>query len=443
VHKVYIILLTRGFPIVTLENMKHDIKKSIIGPITSCEICFSKNLTKVISFGHHAIVQAYRTPENLKDPETSYPLNLYRCAHCGLLQLDYAIDPRIVFPAKYPYKTGMTDMLVKNFGSLVELLIHKYRLKRQDLAIDIGSNDGTLLSFFKEKHLRVLGIEPTNIADIAIKKGIPTIKNFFSESVARRVIKKYGRAKIIVSTNTFAHINNLYEFLGGIKELLTEDGVFVSESQYLVDIISNSEFDTIYHEHIRYYSLKPLQKLFTNAGLHLVDAEHIGSSGGSIRVYAMREGQKIDDRAKARVAKLIQAEERMGLYQQKTFQAFAEKSRTAKLNLIELLIRCKKGGARIAGVGSPGRSNTILNFSHIDGDYLEYIVERRGSFKIGLYTPGMHIPVVDERKLFQDQPEYALILSWHIGGELIKKLRALGYKGKFIIPLPISRILKI
>lgn len=412
-------------------------KKVFCGHIGQCQICSHRRLTTVLSLGHEPPVHGHITKEKLNTPEITYPLNFCRCGTCGLLQLDYAVDPKILFSEDYPYLTGMTNMLVKNFRALANSLVADYKLTAGDLVVDIGANDGTLLQGFKEKGIQVLGVEPTDAALTAQKRGIPMIRNFFTKGTADYILKKFGPAKIITATNMFAHVNNPFEFLSGIKKLLTEEGVFVSESQYLMDILEKLEIDTIYHEHLRYYSLKPMQKLFDVNGFTLTDAERIDAAGGSIRVWAVKHKARISKRVK----NLIQKEEAAGMYDRKTWENFAQKAISVKQDLIALLIVCKKEGAHIVGIGAPGRSNTLLNFFKIDSHLLDYAAERRGSPKIGLLTPGMHIPIFDEQKVLKEQPEYALLLSWHIGTELAKKLRTLGYKGKFIMPLPKPRIL--
>jgi len=402
------------------------------GHLLECQLCLHKNLKTILSLGHQPVVQEYLTKDDLHKPEVTYPLNLCRCSRCGLLQLDYIVDPKIVFPAHYPYRTGLTNMLIRNFRSLADLLEKNYQLTQKDLIVDIGSNDGTLLEGFKAKGMRVLGIEPTDAAKVANKYGITTLQEYLNKETTKKVLKKYGRARIVTATNVFAHINNVPQLMSNIKGLLTADGVFVSESQYLMDIFEKLEFDTVYHEHLRFYSLKPLARLFAAHGCSLVDAERISAAGGSIRVYARLGKHPMSARAK----KLMATEEKAGLYDPIVLQQWAERIIRAKNDLVALLLRCKKTGARIAGVGSPARSNTLLGFTKINEHLLEYACEKSGSPKIGLYTPGTHLLVVDEKQLLLDQPEYALILSWHIGEELIKILRKQGYKGKFIMPLP-------
>jgi len=413
-------------------------QEAVVGHISRCQVCSSENLELVLAFGHQARVHGHLTKEMLHQPETKYPLNLYRCADCYLVQIDYAVDPKIVFSPEYPYHSGTTDMLVRNFRSLADEVVKKYGLTEKDLVVDIGSNDGTLLQGFKAKGVKVLGVEPTDNAKKANSEGIPTIQEFFTVKAAGDITTKHGRAKVVTAANVFAHINNLFEFLQGVQALLTDDGVFVSESQYLMDIIDKLEFDTIYDEHLRYYSLKPMQKLFSLVGFSLVDAERISAAGGSIRAYAMKGERPLSDRAK----ELIAAEEAAGIYKKETLKNFADRAIKAKHDLLKLLIDCKQKGARIASVGAPGRSNTLLGFTNIDQHLLDYLCERNTSPKIGLFSPGTHLPIVDEKKLMEEQPEYALVLSWHIGEELMRKIRQLGYKGKFIMPLPTPGIVE-
>lgn len=390
----------------------------------------------MLPLGHQLPVSSYLTEEQLHEAEATYPLNLIRCSKCGLLQLDYIIDPNIAFPFKYPYRSGLTNMLVRNFRSLAELLTEKYNLTSKDLIVDIGSNDGSLLQGFKEKGMPVAGIEPTDAADAANANGIPTVQDFINAKSVKEVTEKYGKAKIVTATNVFAHINNMPELIQNIKNLMTEDGVFVSESQYLMAIVEKLEFDTIYHDHLRYYSLKPLEYLFNSFDCTVVDAERISAAGGSIRVFAMKGKREQSERVK----ELIKQEEKMGIYDAKFWDKFKKQVMEAKNDLMSLILQCKKSGGRIAGLTSSARSNTLLGFTGINNQFLDYIGEKKGSPKIGLFTPGTHIPVVDEETITKNQPEYVLVLSWHIGEELMGKMREMGYKGKFIIPLPKPRI---
>jgi len=360
------------------------------------------------------------------------------CPACGLVQLDYIADPKVVFPPEYPYQTGMTNMLIRNFEQLAEEMHSQSAFGTGDLVIDIGSNDGSLLRAFRNKGAKVLGVEPTDVAKIANERGIETVQAYLTLDVAERIAATHGNAKVITATNVFAHINNLSEIMEAIGALLADDGVFVSESQYLMDIVEKIEVDTIYHEHLRFYALKPLQKLFETSGFTLVDAERISAAGGSIRVFA-KKGAALP--VSDRVQELVDAEVSAGLYDLGALRAFGERAIRAKHALMRLLIECKEKGP-IAAIGSPARSNTLLNFVKIDNQLIDYACEKGGHPKIGLFAPGSHIPVCDEQKLFTEQPPFALVLSWHIGDELVKKLRDLGYRGTFIIPFPEPQLVK-
>lgn len=413
-------------------------KSQHTGYVRECQICSDKKLDLMLPLGHQLPVSSYLTEDQLHEAEATYPLNLIRCSKCGLLQLDYIIDPTIAFPFKYPYRSGLTNMLIRNFRSLAEILEKDYNLTSKDLIVDIGSNDGTLLKAFKEKGMRVAGIEPTDAADVANADGIPTVQDFINKKSVKEVTKKYGKARIVTATNVFAHINNMQELIPNIKDLMDEDGVFVSESQYLMAIAETLAFDTIYHDHLRYYSIKPLEYLFNSFGCTLVDAERISAAGGSIRAFAMKGKREQSERLK----KLIKEEEKMGIYEVKFWNKFREQVMEAKNNLLEVILKCKKEGATIVGLTSSARSNTLLGFTGLNNQFLDYIGEKSGSPKIGLYTPGTHIPVLDEKEIIKNKPDYVLVSSWHIGEELMKIMRGLGYKGKFIIPLPKAKIVE-
>ncbi|KKU56266.1 MAG: hypothetical protein UX77_C0002G0037 [Parcubacteria group bacterium GW2011_GWA1_47_11] len=400
-----------------------------------CQICRKAGLIELLNLGHQPIVQEYVSSGELKQQETVYPLALVRCRACGLLQLDYIVEPKKVFHQEYPYRTGLTNMLLRNFEQLADGMHGQKMFGKGDLVVDIGSNDGSLLKPFKARGARVVGVEPTNAAKVANKTGIKTLQEFYNAQTAKKIVKKYGKAQVVTATNVFAHINDAPSLVKNIKALMDKNGVFVSESQYLMDIVEKLEFDTIYHEHLRFYALKPLAQLFSAHEMSITDAERITAAGGSIRVFAKIGKHKMS----ARTKKLIQAEERAGLYDEKKLRLFAQKAHRTKADLLALLIQCKKKG-RIVGLTSSARSNTLLGFCHIDATFLDYAGEKKGSPKIGMYTPGTHIPVVDEARIIKEQPEYLLVLSWHIGPELIKLMKKFGYKGKFILPLPTPKI---
>ncbi len=407
------------------------------GTIESCQICKGRTLQPVIDLGYHPPCDSLLTETQLHEPENFYPLNIVRCADCGLVQLDYIVPPTIVFHKEYPYRTGITQILVNNFKELASLTTQFFEPSQKNLVVDIGSNDGTSLLQFKTKGFRVLGVEPTNIALLALKNGVPTIQDFFSSKIARKIVKTHGHASVVVASNVFAHINNITSFMDGLSQLLSKDGLFISESQYLMDILEKLEYDTIYHEHLRFYSLKPLIGLFRKSGFSLVHAERITVAGGSVRVFAKKGNHPMSKATK----QLLKIEEKKGLYKEAVYRDFRKRVAISRLRLVTLLNQLKLRGKHIVGISSPGRSSTILNYCHIDPVLIPYTAEQSNSLKLGLFTPGTHVPIIDEKKLFKEQPDYAVLFSWHIAGTIIKKLRAKGLRSKFIIPLPSPKIL--
>ena len=401
-----------------------------------CYICSSNNLTNFLNLGNHPPPLNFVTKERLLDSNETFPLQVYFCNSCGLVQLGDAVDPKIMFK-QYLYTSGISTAFRDHLESFTEKLVDRFSPNKDDLVIDIASNDGTLLQFFKNSGLRVLGVEPSNIADIAKKNGIHTVNDFFNETIAKQILDDNGQAKIITITNAFAHIKDLDSLMNGVKILLKEDGVFVSESQYLVDIIEKLEYDTIYHEHLRYYCLKPLIQLFEKYNMEVFDCERISSHGGSIRVYASLKGKftKSDN-----VKNIIDYEDKLKLSEIETYQAFAKKIYENKNKLIALLSKIKADGHNIVGISAPARSSTILNFCNINSENLDYIAEK-STLKIGKFTPGSHIKVVDDNQLVLDQPDFALLLSWHLSDSIVAKIRDDGFKGKIILPLPEPKII--
>jgi len=402
----------------------------------SCFICGEKKLYKFLSLGDQPPSDAFLRARDLNKPEATYPLELCLCQSCYLVQLNYAVDPEKLFK-DYVYNTATNNSLKKSFENLVNNLVKRFDLSASDLAIDIGSNDGTLLSYYRPHKVKILGIDPSSAAKLALANDIPTIVDFFSTKLAAKVIKKYGRAKIITATNVFAHVKKLDDFVDGVKDLLADGGVFVSESGYLLDFIEKLQYDSVYHEHLRYYSLKPLEILFKKFGMEIIDAERGTIHGGTIIVYAAREGKYP---VSGKVVELIGEEESFGLYKKETFVNFARRVKKNKLAIQKLISDLKSGGKNIAAIGAPAKGNTLLNYCALGADVIDYLAEK-SELKIGTFSPGTHIPVVDESRLYKDQPDYALMLSWNIADELIPKIRAKGYRGKFIIPHPKPKII--
>lgn len=406
--------------------------------IKECQLCNSKKLKKIISLGSTGLCDTLLSKQEIKN-EKSYPLNLIRCENCQLLQLDFIVNNKKLFHLNYPYKSSITQPLVELLHKTPVYIKKNFKLSKNPLAIDIGSNDGTLLKGFKKLKFQTLGIEPTNIAKIANRSGIKTIQKFFNLSTAKFVSKKYGKATVITGTNLFAHVDKLNSFMKAIKILLDpEKGIFVTESHYAVDIIDDLQYDSIYHEHLRFYLIKPLKHLMEKHGFKIIDAIRIPNYRGSIRISATLNKNFKQNK---NVQKLLNFEKKKGYYSKSKYKRFSKDIIKSKNNLIKILKNIKREGKNIVGIGCPGRCITLLSYCKINGEILDYIAEQKTSLKLNLYTPNTHIPVLDEKIFFKNPPEYALILSWHYGKNIMKNLRKKGYKGKFIIPLPFPKII--
>lgn len=406
--------------------------------VEQCQVCDYSSLEPVLFLGYLPPVNAVHLVGTKPKEQPSYPAELLYCSRCHLVQLGLIVDPKILFPPDYPYTSSTTKILRENFAELYNECKTIVDLSNNDLIVDIGSNDGNLLSNFKSSH-KVLGITPEEIGKLAIENGIPTIIDFFKKDVVEKIKKEHGKAKIITATNVFAHIGNINEIIELILDLLDKKGVFISESHYLLSLIETLQYDTIYHEHLRYYSLHSLKWLLEEHGFEIIHAKRIPTHGGSIRVYAARKGAY---KARDTVAALLKEEKPIVLDKNNLLE-FKKKVVISKLELYSLLLGIKKQNKLIYGIGAPSRASTLINYTGIDDGIIDCVLEVKGSHKIGKYIPGTLIPVLEESKLFEEQPEYALLLSWHIADEIMAKLKQKGFKGGFIVPLPSPRIINL
>ena len=408
------------------------------GIIQKCQICNSKNIYEILDLGHSGLCDSLLTEKAINNPEKSYPLKLLKCKQCHLLQLNYVVDNKEVFHLDYPYKSGITKTLKDLLHSTSKYCIDNFKFSKKPLVIDIGSNDGTLLEGFKKNGFKVLGVEPTNIAKLANKKGIKTIQKYFDKNTANFIKKKFNKAEVITGTNIFAHINKLDTLMKGVKSLLnTKNGIFVTESHYAVNILNEMQFDSIYHEHLRFYLLKPLILLLKKYGFKVIDAVKIPNYAGSIRVTATLNNKMIQKKS---VLNILKEEKKNGFYNYKIYDQYSKKVKKIKNDLNKMLWKLKLKKKKIIGVGCPGRSITLLAYCNITNQLIDYVAEQSSSLKLNMFTPTTHIKIIDEKNMIKKQPDYALILSWHYGKSVIKNLKKKGYKGKFIIPLPTPKI---
>jgi 2-polyprenyl-3-methyl-5-hydroxy-6-metoxy-1,4-benzoquinol methylase len=405
--------------------------------VDRCQICDNEHLLPVLFLGYLPPVNDMESIGTVPHQRPAYPVNLLYCPRCELVQVGLLIDPKVLFPPSYPYTSGTTRILRENFASLYLQVNELVRLDPDDLVVDIGSNDGTLLSNFKNGGHRVLGIEATDVGKIAQSRNIATVLGYFRPELAHKVRAEHGKARIVTATNCFAHIEDVHAIVDGILELLTDDGLFVSESHYLIGLLDRLQYDAVYHEHLRYYSLHSLKHLLGMHGLEVIHVVPIPTHGGSIRVYAARKGKRAVQQS---VAEMLAAEP-TGPTMVERLRRFRSEVTLSKLRLMAILHDIKEAGGRVCGVSAPSRASTLLCYVGLDDGIVDYTVEIEGSLKIGKYMPGTLIPVVEERQLFEDQPEYALIFSWHIADELMPKMREKGFKGKFVVPLPVPAII--
>jgi hypothetical protein len=406
-------------------------------PVECCQICGHAPLESVLSLGYMPPVNQMHPIGAVPTQEPWFPTNLLYCTECELVQLGLAVDPVIIFPPGYPYTSGTTKLLRDNFADLYAESAAMLGLKAEDLVVDVGSNDGTLIQNFQNGGHRVLGIEPTNVAQIAQSRGIPTLQRYFTAEVGREVRREHGAARVVTCANCFAHIEDVHAILDGILEMLAPDGVFISESHYLIGLLDTLQYDTVYHEHLRHYSLRSLQHLLEMHDVEVFHARPIPTHGGSIRVYAARKGVQP---VRPSVAGML-AQEPTGEAMRARLARFRDDVVLSKLRLHAMLRGLKEKGARIAGISAPSRASTLVNYVGLDEGIIDYVCEIKGSLKIGKCMPGTQIPIVEESRLFDEQPDCAIIFSWHIADELAGKLRARGYRGQLITPLPEPKVL--
>tara|TARA_Y100000310_G_scaffold65217_1_gene60726 strand:+ start:584 stop:1726 length:1143 start_codon:yes stop_codon:yes gene_type:complete len=378
------------------------------------------------------------TKDQLDEPEAAYPITVNSCMDCGFCQLGFVVRPELMYNENYSYDGSTTIGSRQHHISMANQICDNFKLGHDSLIIDIGSNAGVLLSGFRDRGCKVLGIDPSvNVANIARNKGIEVIGEFFSSELAKRIKKEYGQVSVITGTNVFAHIDDLHNFFKAADILLKEDGIVCIEAPNLVALIENLEYDTIYHEHLSYLSLKPLRDFCKKMHMDIFNVEFHEMHGGSFRYFIGREKlRKINEN----IPKYLQLEEEKGIYKKSRLEKFALDVKNQKEELNSLLWNLKREGKKIVGISAPAKGNTLMNYCKIGPDLLDYLTELN-PLKIGKFSPGMHIPIVDEKRLLIDKPDYGLLLAWNFADEIIKNNQEFAENGgKFIIPIPHPRI---
>ena len=402
---------------------------------TKCRICDGSDLVKILDLGEMPLANAFLKEEDLSKKERFFPLVVYFCGNCALLQLLDVVNPEILF-GHYDYCTSASQPLAEHFRRSGERLAQKFIKSRDDLAVEIGGNDGVLLSAIKDR-CRTLNIEPArNIADISQQKNIETINVFFNSVIAGNIVKDYGHARLIVSNNVMAHIDGLKDVFAGVKNLLEDDGVFVFEVHWVGNLIGEGGFDQIYHEHLCYFSLNALTFLTRQFGLEIFDVELIPIHGQSMRVYVGRGRDRSES-----VDKFLKEEKKLGLLKEKTFLEFAAKVENNSKKLQDLLKRLKSEDKRIVSYGAPAKGNTLLNYYKIGAGLIDFIIDTT-PLKQGLYTPGSRIKIYPPDKLKDARPDYLLLLAWNYAETIISNEKEFSNQGgKFIVPVPEIRII--
>lgn len=398
---------------------------------TTCRACEGTRLIRFLELGQQPLANAFLASADEFGAEAAYPLDVYFCESCSLVQLLDVIDPAVLF-GNYIYVTGTSDTIAHHNAAYARTVTELLGLGPHDLVVEAASNDGSLLKAFRALGVRTLGVEPAaNLAALARRDGIETETRFFNSDTARDLSESYQRAKAVIGNNVLAHVDDTIDFLRGARHLLDAGGMVIFEVPYLAELIDRLEYDTIYHEHLCYFSMTALQRLCESAGLGIARVDRVPVHGGSLRVYAaVRNGHA------AGAMRLAEAERQAGLDSIDRYHRFASEVARSRELLRNLLCRLRSEGRSIAGYGAPAKGNTLLNYCGIDTALLPYTVDKNER-KVGLYTPGMHIPVRPVSALIEEQPDEVLILAWNFAAEIMSQqqdYRARG--GRFITPVP-------
>jgi SAM-dependent methyltransferase len=424
---------------IELERAEPSAPEKVSGTIY-CRFCKAPLKHTFVDLGMSPLCESYLTADQLNGMEPFYPLHVKVCDECFLVQLDQYVTAEHIFK-EYAYFSSYSDSWLKHAANYVDLISERLALGPGSLAVELGSNDGYLLQYFVKKGIRALGVEPAmNVAKVAEQRGVPTLVKFFGCQTARQMVANGQAADLVIGNNVLAQIPDLNDFVGGIRILLKPGGVATLEFPHLERLMAENQYDTIYHEHFSYFSLSTVEKIFASHGLIVFDVDEMPTHGGSIRIYV----RPIEDDTKQvtpAVVALRKRELAAGLNRLETYATFAKKVMESKRALLELLIRLRSEGKRVAGYGAPGKGNTLLNYCGIRTDFLEFTVDRN-PYKHGRFLPGTHIPIHLPERIREYQPDYILILPWNLKAEIVAQLAyAREWGAKFIVPIPKARVL--
>ncbi|MDF7820169.1 class I SAM-dependent methyltransferase [Runella sp. MFBS21] len=401
-----------------------------------CRFCKASLQNVFIDLVNSPASNSFLTKEQLNEPETFFPLKVYTCHHCFLVQIDEYKKSEAIFDSNYVYFSSYSTSWLAHAEQYVESMTERFSLHRSSQVIEIASNDGYLLQYFLKKNIPVLGIEPTqNTAQVSIDKGIHTITSFFGVSLATSLANQGLYADLLLGNNVLAHVPDIIDFVGGMKIILKPQGVITMEFPHLVQLIDNNQFDTIYHEHFSYLSLYTVKQIFDSQELEIFDVDELPTHGGSLRIYAKHK-QDSSKSISENVDRLLNQENAKGINNLSYYEGFQAKALKVKLEFIDFLIQQKRVGKKVVAYGAAAKGNTLLNYCGIKNDLIDFVVDANPS-KQNKFLPASHIPVVTELTLKAEKPDYVVILPWNIKQEIMLQLSYIrGWGGKFVIPIP-------
>jgi SAM-dependent methyltransferase len=400
-----------------------------------CRFCGAQLRQTFVDLGMSPLCETYPSAADLNRGEVYYPLHVYVCESCFLVQLEQYETPEKIF-GDYAYFSSYSDSWLKHADAYCAKMQSRFGLNGSSFVVEVASNDGYLLQYFVQRNVPVLGIEPAaNVAKVAVEKGVPTLVRFFGTQVAKELVDEGRSADLVLGNNVLAQVPDLNDFVEGLKVLLKPEGILTLEFPHLLRLMEHNEFDTIYHEHFSYFSMLTTVRLMDAHGMRVFDTEELKSHGGSLRVYACRK-ESHAHKLEANVAKVLADEEKAGLNSPEGYRNFACQVKETKFALVEFLLSAARGGKTVAGYGAPGKSATLLHYCGIGKDLIQFTVDR-SPYKQGRFLPGTHIPIYHPDRIREAKPDYVVILPWNLKNEIIQQLQFISeWGGRFVVPIP-------
>lgn len=406
-----------------------------------CRFCNTELKHVFIDLVNSPASNSFLTEEELNEPEVFYPLKVFTCHKCFLVQVDEYKKSDKIFDNRYVYFSSYSKSWLKHAQQYTEMMMNRFGVDKQSRVVEIASNDGYLLQYFKEKNIPVLGVEPTaNTAEVAKSKGIETVVDFFGVRLAKELASKSLHADVLLGNNVLAHVPDIIDFVGGMKILLKKNGVITMEFPHLLQLVANNQFDTIYHEHFSYLSFTTVKSIFESQDLELFDVDELPTHGGSLRIYA-KHREDASKQIGSNVERMLKMEQDAGITDIKYYSNFSEKALKIKIDVLTFLAGQKKQGRNVAAYGAAAKGNTLLNYCGVKNDLISYVVDAN-PHKQNKFLPASHIPVVNEEHLKNDKPDFVIILPWNLKDEIVSQLHYIkDWGGRFVIPIPALQII--